>query len=99
MDERGFRTRPPCGLEQIERPDSVGVKIVERDRGGPIVRRLGCSVYNGIRLEQGDEFKNALAIPDVEFVVGVVLDRMGEALLIPARVALRTKKDRPLVVV
>ncbi len=52
-----------------------------------------------IRLDFGNEIKNALTVADVEFVVSEAGDEIGEAFLVPARVALRAKKCRTLVVV
>ena len=52
-----------------------------------------------VSVETGDEVEHALAIADIEFVVMEIFDQLGEALLIPARVALRTEENGALVIV
>jgi hypothetical protein len=55
---------------------------------------------DGMRLYRFDEVKDALAIPDIEFVVS---ERSGEltckACLIPSCVSLRAKKGGALVII
>ena len=52
-----------------------------------------------VGLNFGNEVENALPVADVEFVVGEARDEISEAFLVPARVALGSKKCRALVVV
>ena len=54
---------------------------------------------DGIGLEPREEVKHALTVADVELVVVEIFDQLGEALLVPTRVALRTEENGALVVV
>jgi hypothetical protein len=56
-------------------------------------------VDDDVGLDLRNEIQNALAVSDVEFVVGEAGDEVGEAFLVPARVALGSKKCGALVVV
>jgi hypothetical protein len=78
---------------------SIGVEIIEGDGGGAVVRRLGGGVDDGIGLEFLEKIEHALAVADVEFVVGETREVAFEALLIPAGIALGSEKCRPLVVI
>ena len=51
VDERRFRTGLASGFEQVEGADCVGVEVIERDGGSPVVGRLGRGVDNGVRFE------------------------------------------------
>jgi len=99
VDEGGFRAVPAGGFEQVEGAGGIGVEVVEGNGGGAVVRGLGGGVDDGVRPHGGDEVQHARAVADVEFVVGVAGDGLGEAILIPAGVALRPKKHGALVVV
>ena len=61
--------RPPRGFEQVQRADGVGVEVVERDRGGAIVARLGRRVDDGVGLDARRQLEHAGAIADVELVM------------------------------
>ena len=52
-----------------------------------------------VGLNFGNEVENALPVADVEFVVGEAGDEIGEAFLVPSRVALGSKKCGALVVI
>ena len=92
VNERALRARLPRGLEQVERADGVGVEVVERNRGRAIVRRLGGRVHDDRRPKPSDQIENALPIPDVELMVLKARELSLEAVLVPARVALRPEK-------
>lgn len=51
VDERRFGAGLAGGFEGIEGADGVGVEIVEGDRGGAVVRRLGGSVDGDVGLD------------------------------------------------
>ena len=86
-------------LEKIQGADGVGVEVIEWNRGSTVVAGLCGGVDNGVGFEIRDEIKHALAIANVEFVVAEVFDQLGETLLVPARVPLRTEENGALVVV
>ena len=87
------------GFEKVKRPDGIRIKIVERNRGGAIVRRLGSGVDNYGWLHRFNEGEDASSVPDIEFVVNKAFQLGGEPALIPARVALWAEKHRALVVI
>ena len=100
VDEGGLGTSLSRRFEEIEGADGVGVKIVKRDRGGPIVRGLRGGVDDGVGSQLTKEGEDALAVADVEFVVvkgGA--ERFSETMLVVAGVTLRPEKDSALVVV
>lgn len=99
VDKGGFGTGLTRGFEEIECADGVGVKVVEGDARGEVVRGLGGCVYDGVGFYLGQEFADARAVADVYFVVVEVFCEIFQTLLIPARVSLGTKKDGALVVV
>jgi len=99
VDEWRLGAGLPSGFEEVQRADGVGVEVVKRNRSRAVVRRLGGGVDDDVGLDFGHEIKDALTVTDVEFVVGEAGDDVGEAFLVPACVALRTKKCRALVVV
>ena len=99
VDKGRFGTGLTRGFEEVECADGVGVKVVEGDACGEVVRGLGGCMYDGAGLYLGQEFANAHTVADVYFVVVEVFQDAVEALLIPARVSLGTKKDGALVVV
>jgi hypothetical protein len=78
VHERGFRAGLAGGLEEVQRADGVGVEIIERDRGGAVMRGLGGGVDDDRGRDRLDEGEDARAVADVEFVV----DEAGE---FPAR--------------
>jgi len=68
------------------------VEVVERDRRRPVVARLSRGVPDRGGFQRRDEGEDARAVADVELVVREVAQLADEALLVPARVALRPKK-------
>ena len=99
VDERRLGTGLAGGFEEVQRADSVGVEVIKRNRSRAVVRGLCGGMDDDIGFDFCNEVENALPVPDVQFVVGEARDEIGEALLIPARVALGAKKCRALVVV
>ncbi len=99
VDERRFRAGAPSGFQQVQRPHRVGVKIVERNCGRTIMRRLGGGVNDAVRLQPGDQVKDGLAVTDVELVVNKAGKLRGEPRLVPAGIARFAKENRPLVVI
>jgi hypothetical protein len=99
VDKRGLGAGPAHGLEQVQGGNGVRVEVVERDGRRTVVARLGGRVDDRIWLDLGDEIENTLSVPDINFVVRIAGDQVGNTGLIPLRVALRTEKDRALVVV
>ena len=99
VDERRLGAGLPCGFEEVQRADGIGVEVVKWNRGCAVVRGLRGGVDDDVGFDFGNEVENALSVANVEFVVGEAGDEISEAFLIPARVALRSKKCRTLVVV
>ena len=99
VDERRLGAGLAGGFEEVQCADGVGIKIIKRNRRCAVVRRLGGGVDDDVGLDFGNEVENALPVADVEFVVGEAWDEVGEAFLVPARVALGSKKCRALVVI
>ena len=79
VDEGGFGAGLPRGFEEVECADGIGVKVVEGDACGEVVRGLGGCVYDGIGFYFGQEFANAHAVSDVYFVVVEVFQDAVEA--------------------
>ena len=100
MDKGGLWAGLVGGFEEIQSPDRVGIKIIERDGGGAIVGRLGGGVDDGIGLQCLQQGEYAGTVADVEFVVSEGFPkRFGEPALVPSGIALRAEKDGALVVV
>ena len=100
VGERGLRAGLARGFEEVEGADRVGIEVVEGDGGGAVVGGLGSGVDDGIRLDGADQFEEALAVADVDFVVvegGAEL--IGEAGLVPAGIALGAEEGGALVVI
>ena len=87
------------GFEKVKRPNSIRIEIVERNRGGAIVRGLGGGVDDYGWAHRFNEGEDASAVADIQFVVNKTLQLGGESALIPARVALGPEKSSALVVV
>jgi len=88
-----------CGLQKIESSPGIGIEIVERNRGRPVVARLGSGMNDGIWTDGRHQVKDGLTIPDVDLVMGIPGDLTGKALLVPSRIALRAEEDSTLVVI
>ena len=58
-----------AGLKEIKRADGVGIKIIERNRRGSIVRWLSRRMHEHIRLNFFYQARNARSITDVELMV------------------------------
>ncbi len=86
------RAGAPHRLEHVEGADRIGVEIVERDRGGAVVTRLGRGVHDGVRFHRFHEIEHTLAISQVELVVLETGDAGLEPSLVPAGIPLRPKK-------
>ena len=100
VDEGRLGTGLAGRFEQVQGADGVGIKVVERDRGGAVMRGLRGGVNDGIGLEFLEEGKDSLAVPDIEFVmVKGGPERFGKPSLIPPGVSLWSKENGPLVVV
>ena len=99
VHERGFGASATSGFEEVHGADGVGVEVIKWDGGGAVVAGLGGGVDDGVRLEAGNEVEDALAVADVEFVVGEVLELGSETFLVPTGVALGPEEDSTLVVV
>jgi hypothetical protein len=99
VDEGRLGTGAAGGLEKIHGADRVGVKVVKGNASSSVMAGLGGGMDDGIGFEPGNEVENALTIPDVELVMGEVFQLGGEAVLIPAGIALLAEEDGALVVV
>ena len=94
-----FDAKLPRGLQQIQCADSVRVEIVEWNGSGPVMAR----VRGGMNNDSGANFfyqvKNPCPVANVQFMVNKAGRGCLQTLLIPARVALRPKKHRALVII
>lgn len=100
VDKGSLRASLAGGFEKVEGADGVGVEVIEGDGSGTVVRGLGGGVDNGIGLDFPEQIEDALAIADIELVVGEGgAELLGEAGLVPAGIALRAEEDRALVVI
>lgn len=81
-------------------PTALGIKIVEGDGGGTVVRGLGGRVYNGGGFDLPEEVQHALAIADIEFMMAKRLAKgRGKAALVPACITLGPEENGPLIIV
>ena len=87
------------GFKKVKRPNSIRIEIVERNRGGAIVRGLGSGVDDYGWLHRFNEGEDASSVPNIEFVVDKTLQLRGESALIPARIALWAEEHGALVVI
>ena len=99
MGEGGLGAGLAGGLEEVEGADGVGVEVVEGNGGGAVVAGLGGGVDDGVGFDRFEEVENALAVADVELVVGKGLEGGLEPLLVPAGIALFPEENGALVVV
>ena len=99
VDERRLGAGLAGGFKEVQCADGVGVEVVKRNRRCAVMRGLRGGVDDDVGLNFCNEVENTLPVADVEFVVGEAGDEIGEAFLVPARVALGAKKCRALVVV
>ena len=99
MGEGAFRAGPPCGLQKVERPHGVNVKIIKGPGGGEVVAGLGGGVDNGRGLKLSDKLQNGLAIANIQLMVFEVFKLFRQPLLVPAGVTAGAKEVGPLVIV
>ncbi len=99
VHERGFGAGLAGGFEEVQCADSVGIEIVEGDRGRAIVRRLGGCVNYGGGLDRLNQCEHPGAVANIEFVVNEAGDGGGKTALVPAGVPLRAEEYGTLVVV
>lgn len=99
VDERRLGADLPGCFEKVKGPDGVGVEIVKRDGGGPVVTRLCGSMNDCIGAYRTEQLSDTTAIPDIQFVMFEVREGDLEALLAPTRVPLRAEEYRALIVV
>ena len=100
VDKGRLGTGLPGRFEEVEGADGVGVEVVEGNRGGAVVGRLGGGVDSGVGPQVGEERDDSGAVASVEFVmVKGGSESGGEAPLIPSCVPLRPEKDSPLIVI
>ena len=78
---------------------SGSVEVIKGDSGRAVVGGLGGCVDDEIGFQCAQQIFNSRAVADVHLVVRKPGDEIPQALLVPAGVALGTKKDGPLVVV
>ena len=90
---------PTGGFQQIQRPDRIRVEIVEGDRCGAIMGRLGGRVYNQGRFYFLYRRVNSGTVANVLFMMMKTRNRCRQPPLVPTRVTLGTKKNRALIIV
>ncbi len=99
VDEWAFRAGLARSFEKIQRADSIGIEIIEGYRRRAIVGGLGGCMDNHIGTNFFHQIENPGAIADIDFVMDKAGQALDETLLIPARVALGSKKHCALVIV
>jgi transposase, IS5 family len=100
VDEGRLRAGLAGGFQQVEGADGVGVEVVEGNGRGAVVRGLGGGVDDGVGFEVGRSVRARPGGRGCRVRGGESGAELGgEALLVPAGVALRSEKDRALVVV
>ena len=99
MDERRLGACSAGGLEHVQGPDSIRIKIIERNGRSPVMTGLGRGVDDGIRLYLGNQINDSLSVTNIKFVMDETLDIALETLLIPSGIALGAEKDGSLIVV
>jgi hypothetical protein len=63
------------------------------------VARLRRRMDNSVRFDFLNDFKDIIPIPDIQFVMCIILDGRFQPVLIPSCIARRSKKDGTLVVI
>src|SRR2546423_2326650 len=84
VDKDNIRLMTAAGLQEIERPNRIGVKIIEGNRCRAVVGRLGGGVDQKVRRNRLYEILDTLSVADVQFVVGEAPDGILEAVWVPA---------------
>ena len=99
VNEWRFGTGAAGGFKEVQRADGIGVEVVEGNSGCTVVRGLRRSVNDHVGAYGGHEVDDALAVANIKFVMLKIGNLFLEAALIPAGIALWTKKCRALVVI
>jgi hypothetical protein len=99
MNKRRFRAVLTCSLKKIQRPNGVRIKVVKRDGGSPIMRRLCCRMDDTRRTDRPDQIEHTLTIAYVQLMMLEIIQCSHEPSLAPAGISLRTEKNRSLVIV
>src|SRR6185369_474421 len=94
-----LRTGLSGGLEKVHGADGIGIEVVERDGGRPVMGRLGGRMDNAGRPQLPDELQYPLTVPYVHFVVTEVGQTFHKSLLTPAGASLGAEEKLPLVIV
>jgi hypothetical protein len=85
--ERDVGAVLPGGFQQVEGAYGIGVEVVERDGGRPVVAGLGGRVDDGVGGDVAHQAQHARPVADVELVVLEVAQFMLQTLLVPAGIA------------
>jgi hypothetical protein len=99
MDKGAFGAVLANCFQEVERTDGIGVKIVKRNGGRPVVGRLGRSMDYGVGADFLEQVRNPLSVPDVQFMVLETMHCLLEAGLVPSGIALLPEEYGALVVV
>src|SRR5882724_11238930 len=87
------------GHQYIQGPNRIHVKVVIRDGGGLVMRRLGRGMDDEIWPLVPEEIAHTLPVTNIQGVVPIVGEGGEQFLQDGPRCALRTKKLRPHVIV
>jgi hypothetical protein len=99
MDKGAFGAVLANCFQEVERTDGIGVKIVKRNGGRPVVGRLGRSMDYGVGADFLEQVRNPFSVPDVQFMVLETMHCLLEAGLVPSGIALLPEEYGALVVV
>ena len=99
LHKRTLRTGLAGGFQKIQRTHGIGIEIIKGDRRRAVMRWLRSGMHNHIRTNPHDQIRHALPVADIHFVVDKTDQLPLEALLVPTRISLRTKKNSALVIV
>src|SRR5262249_35216 len=90
--ERILQAIAPCGLQEIQRTDSIRLEIIERNLCSQIVRWLGSSMNDQLRPQFTNKSVNSVPVADIEFMVPKTRYSVGDSALVPSSITLRTEE-------
>ena len=92
MDEHCLGTELASGLKEINRTNSVDIKVNKRNAGGFIMRRLCGAVDDAVEALFLEKVKYVLATTDIEVQMLKASSHLLETREIPGSVTSRSKK-------
>ena len=99
IDEDGLWTMKTCNLKQIHGPESIHLKIEDRDVARLVVGRLGGAVNNEIEGMGAENSLHCNPVANVEVVVREIFRGAAQAVKVPGGVSLLTEEHGAHVIV